>query len=288
MGRNLKQEHVNIGGLKLLNPVMPASGVAGYGEEYAQIVDINKLGAIVTKTITVKPKRGNPPPRIWECPSAIVNSVGLENVGIEKFVSDKLPRLLKFKPPVIVSIGGSSPDEFALLAETLDSVGIQAVELNLSCPNVGSSHLIAQDVQETVEVIRVTRKKTQLPIIVKLSPDVTDIVAIVKAAAKAGANVVAIANAYLSYVLQNDGKPVFNRVYAGLSGPAIKPLTLRLVRQVHNALPGVPIIGIGGIMSVRDALDYFDCGARAIAIGTGILVDPFIPFKIIDSLETNY
>jgi len=156
MGRNLKQGYVNIGGLKLLNPVMPASGVAGYGEEYAQIVDINKLGAIVTKTITVKPRRGNPPPRIWECNYAIANSVGLENVGIEKFLSDKLPSLLKFKPPVIVSIGGSSPDEFALLAETLDSANIQALELNLSCPNVGSSHLIAQDLQETAKIVRVT------------------------------------------------------------------------------------------------------------------------------------
>jgi dihydroorotate dehydrogenase (NAD+) catalytic subunit len=266
---------------------MPASGVAGYGEEYAQIADINKLGAIVTKTITVKPKRGNPPPRIWECPSAIVNSVGLENVGIEKFLSDKLPRLLKFKPPVIVSIGGSSPDEFALLAKTLDSVGIQAVELNLSCPNIGSSHLIAQDAQETAKISRATRKKTKLPIIAKLSPDVTDIEAIAKAAVRAGVDILAIANTYFSFVPDNDGKPVFSRGYAGLSGPAIRPLTLRLVRQVHNALPDVPIIGIGGIMSVRDALDYFDCGARAIAIGTGILVDPLIPFKIIDGLKTN-
>ncbi|MCX7919904.1 MAG: dihydroorotate dehydrogenase [bacterium] len=277
---------INLAGIRMKNPVMVASGTFGYGDEYAKLVDINRLGALVTKTITVAPRFGNPPPRLVETPAGMLNSIGLQNIGIHKFISDKLPILKKFITPIIVSIAGESVAEFVQLAEMLSAEsGIAGLEMNISCPNVKSGGMLfGIDPELTREVVSAVRKSTKLPLLVKLTPNVTDITLIGRSAVDAGADALVAINTLLGMVFDTKtGKPKLGNLVGGLSGPAIRPIAVRMVYELAKTVT-VPIIGTGGIMNTDDALEFFYAGAKAVSIGTGIFVDPQIPIKIIDGL----
>jgi len=278
---------VRIGKLKLKNPIMLASGT--FGTEYGELVDINSLGAVITKTITLKGRIGNPPPRVVETPSGMLNSIGLENKGLDDFLENKLPLLNKVRTTVVASIAGDDEDEFTELAKRLTKAPrVDALELNLSCPNIkygDREHLIAQDEKATYLVVNKVRKITPLTLIVKLSPNVTDIKRIAKAAEAAGADCVSLINTFIGMVVDIATKrPVLGNVTGGLSGPAIKPLALRLVWEAYNAVK-IPVIGIGGIMDYKDALEFIICGASAIQVGTANFINPKAPIEIIEDLK---
>jgi len=295
MGINLK---VKIGKLQLNNPVMVASGTFGYAEEFKDFIDLKKLGAIVTKTITLKPRMGNPPPRTCETPAGLLNSIGLENPGIERFLQEKLPFLKKTGAPIIVSIASErDTDEFITLARRLDKIKeISAIELNISCPNIKSQQknhrpstidhrLISQDAQATFEVVKAARKVTQKTLITKLSPNVTDITEIAQAAQDAGTNALALINTLMGMSVDVRGrKPKIAMVTAGLSGPAIRPVAVRMVWEVYKKVK-IPIIGMGGIMDTQSALEFFIAGASAIAVGTANFINPRTTIEIISGLE---
>jgi len=278
---------IELAGISLKNPVMVASGTFGYGEEYAELIDLNRLGAIVTKTITLKPRLGNEPPRIVETASGILNSIGLQNVGIDAFINEKLPFLREFAVPLIVSIAGETLDEYVELAKTLRGEEISGLELNLSCPNIKYDRklMFAQDPQATHQVVSSVRKATSLPLIVKLSPNVTDIASIARTCEEAGADGISLINTFLGMAIDVESRePMLRQITGGLSGPAIKPIALRMVYEVHKVVE-IPIIGVGGIMAARDALEFIIAGAKAIAIGTGNFVDPRTPIKVIDGIR---
>jgi dihydroorotate dehydrogenase (NAD+) catalytic subunit len=277
-----------IGSLKLKNPVLVASGTFGYGEEFSELYELSKLGAVVTKGISIKPRKGNPMPRMVETPSGLINSIGLENVGIETFLEDKLPFLQEERATVVVNVFGESIDEYYELVKILDSVdGVHAIELNISCPNVkaggmhfGASATSARALTESV------RKATELPLWVKLSPMVSDIAEIAKAVEEAGADAISLINTISAMAIDvATRKPKIANVVGGLSGPAIKPVALKLVWQAFNAVK-IPVIGIGGIMNVTDALEFMVAGASAIQIGTANFVSPNTAMDIISNLET--
>lgn len=275
---------VKIGKLKLKNPVMAASGT--FGEEYGALTDIAKLGAIVAKTVTLNARAGNPPPRVAETSSGMLNSIGLENKGVDDFLAKRLPRLAKFKVPVIVSIAGETEEELAELAKRLKRA--DALEINLSCPNVkhGTREgLIAQDADATHSFIAAVRKTTSMTVIAKLAPNVADIGAIARAAESAGADAILVANTYLGMAIDIETKrSKLGRPCGGLSGPAIKPLSLRLVWEAFNKVR-IPVIGCGGIMDYEDAIEFFICGASAIQIGTASFVDPEAAVKTVDGIK---
>ena len=278
---------VKIGKLKLKNPVIAASGT--FGEEYEDLIDINSLGAIVTKTITLKTRKGNPPPRVCETPSGMLNSIGLENKGLDFFLDEKLPRLAKFKTPIIASIAGNDEAEFGRLARSLDKAkGVSAIELNLSCPNIkygGHECLIAQDEGLTARIVRAVRRATKLTIIAKLSPNVTDITKIARAAEKSGADSVSLINTFYGMSIDIETrKPRLGNITGGLSGPAIRPMALHAVWSVYNAV-GIPIIGMGGIIDYKDAIEFMLCGARAVQIGTANFVNPKTTIEVIDGIK---
>ncbi len=280
--------NINIGKLRLKNPVMAASGT--FGIEYGDFIDINKLGAYVTKTITLNARAGNPPPRICETPAGMLNSIGLENKGLEDFVKNKIPELNKLKAPLIVSIAGDDPDEFARLARALDKVKkVSAIEMNLSCPNVKHGRrdfLIAQDEDATYEIVEAARKSTTLTIIAKLSPNVTDIKKIAKAVEKAGANAVSLINTLVGMAVDIDTKrPILGNITGGLSGPAIKPIALHMVREAYNSIK-IPVVGIGGIMGYKDAVEFIWCGASAVQVGTANFGDPTATAGIIKGIRS--
>jgi dihydroorotate dehydrogenase (NAD+) catalytic subunit len=278
---------IDFAGIYLKNPVMVASGTFGYGEEYAELIDLNRLGAIVTKTITLKPRLGNEPPRIVETASGILNSIGLQNIGVDRFVREKLPFLREYDVPLIVSIAGETYDEYVELAKRLREEPISGLELNLSCPNIRFNRklMFAQDPRATHRVVIKVRKVTNLPLIVKLSPCVTDIGSIARICEQAGADGVSLVNTFFGMAIDVETrKPLFRQITGGLSGPAIKPIALRMVYEVYKAVK-IPIIGMGGIMTVQDALEFIIAGARAIAIGTGNFVDPQTTIKIIDGIR---
>ncbi len=278
---------IKLAGISLRNPVMVASGTFGYGEEYAELVDLNRLGAIVAKTVTLKPRLGNEPPRIVETASGILNSIGLQNVGIDAFINEKLPFFREYDVPLIVSIAGETIDEYVQLAKTLGREKIAALELNLSCPNIKYKKklMFAQDPQATHQVVSRVRKATSLPLMVKLSPNVTDIASIAKVCEEAGADGVSLINTFTGMAIDVESRePILRQITGGLSGPAIKPVALRMVYEVHKVV-GIPIIGIGGIMTAGDALEFIIVGAKAIAIGTGNFVDPLTPIKVIDGIR---
>jgi dihydroorotate dehydrogenase (NAD+) catalytic subunit len=280
---------VKLGTLELKNPVMVASGTFGYGEEYAQLVDLNKLGAIVTKSITLKPRPGNPQPRLWETPAGLLNSIGLQNVGLQTFLDEKLPYLQKYDTKIVVSIAGETVDEYEKLARALKKEKFAALEVNISCPNVRTAKrmLFAQDPDLCRQVIRKVKRHVKKPVIVKLTPNITDIGAIAKACEKAGADIIALVNTFNGMAIDlKTRKPVFKNVVAGLCGPAIKPLALYKVYETSRAVR-IPIIGMGGIMTIQDSLEFILCGASAIAVGAGNFVDPKIPETIIKDME-NY
>jgi len=280
---------VRIGKLTLQNPVMVASGTFGYGEEYHRLFDIDKLGAIVTKSISLRPRSGNPAPRIYETASGMLNSIGLQNVGLEAFIEKKISFLRRLKKAkVIVNLAGESVAEYAELARRLDSVGgIDAFELNISCPNCEKGGIeFGVDPKLTAEVVRRVRRVTRKPVIAKLSPNVTQIVGIARAAAEAGADALSLINTLLAIAVDSrTWKPRIATVTGGLSGPAVKPVALRMVWQVHRALPKIPLIGIGGIMTTEDAVEFMLCGAVAVEVGTANYVNPKASLEIIDGLR---
>ena len=277
-----------IGKIKLKNPVMAASGT--FGTEYGELIDINKLGAYIAKTITLNARMGNPPPRVCETPSGMLNSIGLENGGLDDFIKNKIPELKRLKIPLIASIAGDDAVEFKELARALSKIGkIAALEINLSCPNVKHGNrdfLIAQDEEATYEIIEAVRRSTALTVIAKLSPNITDIKRIAKAAERAGADAVSLINTLVGMAVDIDTKrPVLGNVTGGLSGPAIKPIALRMVREAYNST-GIPVVGIGGIMDHKDAVEFMLCGASAVQVGTANFVNPAVSAEIIDGIKS--
>ena len=276
-----------IAGIKMKNPVMVASGTFGYGEEVSKFVDLDKLGAIVTKTITLEPREGNPPPRIVETASGMLNSIGLQNKGIKDFIEHRLPFLAKFKTPVIANIAGDSASEYAKLAKMLnEESAIKGIELNISCPNVTKGGMFfCFDPKATAELVKTVRKETSLPLVVKLSPNVTDITLIAKEAEAAGADAISLINTLLGMSIDIEKKTfsLANKT-GGLSGPAIKPVALRMVYQVAQAVK-IPVIGIGGIMTGNDAIEFFLAGASAIQVGTANFVDTQAPIRIVKEIK---
>jgi len=266
---------------------MAASGTFGYGEEFAPMVDLNRLGALITKGISLKPMEGNPPPRIVETVGGMINSIGLQNVGMQAFIRDKLPFLRQFKTPVIANIFGGTVREYGELAKRLDdSPGIAGLEVNISCPNVAKGGvLFGTDPKMAHRVVRAVKRSTQLPILVKLSPNVTDITLIAKAVEDAGGDAISLINTLMAMAIDpKSRRPLLNNIIGGLSGPAIKPVALRLVWQVVNAVK-IPVIGIGGIMTPEDALEFIIVGTQAVQVGTANLVNPTACIEIIDGIE---
>ena len=278
---------VNIGSLNLKNPVMVASGTFGYGSEFKDLVDLKKLGAMVTKTITLKPRQGNLPPRTCETPCGMLNSIGLENPGIDKFINEKLPFLQKLGIPLIVSIAAEeTPEEFDILINKLEGCPtVAAIELNISCPNVQKDKLIAQDPQGTFALVSAARKLTRKCLITKLSPNVTSIGEIALAAQNAGSDAVALINTLGGMCIDvHTRTPKLGAWVGGFSGPAIRPVAVKMVWEAHNKIK-IPIIGMGGIIDAESALEFFIAGAAAVSVGTMNFVDPQTSLKIISGLE---
>jgi dihydroorotate dehydrogenase (NAD+) catalytic subunit len=277
---------VDIGGLKLRNPVMTASGTFGYGEEYAPYLDLNQLGAIVVKGLSLEPRMGNPPPRIMETPCGMLNAVGLQNVGVRAFIRDKLPFLRQFDTPVIANIYAESVDEFPVLAGILsEAQGVHALEVNISCPNVKKGGIaFGTDPDMAAEVTRRVKDATDLPVIVKLTPNVTDIAIIAQSVEAAGANAVSLINTITGMSVDVDKRmPHLKNITGGLSGPAIKPVALRMVWQAVSRI-SIPVIGLGGIMTTEDALEYLIVGARAVQVGTANFVNPQVIPEIVEGI----
>jgi dihydroorotate dehydrogenase (NAD+) catalytic subunit len=278
---------VQVGRLELQNPVMPAAGTFGYGEEYASLIDLNKLGAIVTKGISLAPQAGNPPPRIWETPGGMLNSIGLHNIGIESFAQQKLPFLRRFQVPVIVNFFGYTVDEYAEVARRLsDLEGIAALEANLSCPNVKAGGIHFGSTSRSVAVItKKLVKSAKLAIIIKLSSQVSNIREIAMAAEGEGAEALTLINSVPAMAIDLDRKkPVLGGVTGGLSGPAIKPIALKAVWDGASAVK-IPVIGVGGIMDYRDAIEFLMVGAAAVQVGTANFINPMTMLEILEGID---
>ncbi len=278
---------VRIAGIHFKNPVMTASGTFGYGREFSLLVDLNRLGGIIVKGLSLHPSRGNPPPRIAETPCGMLNAIGLENVGIEVFAAEKLPFLRTLSTPVWVNIYGKTVEEYARLAERLQEIeGIAGVEVNISCPNVKSGGVaFGVDPKAAHAVIRAVRKKTDRPVMAKLSPNVTDITVIARSVVEAGADALSLINTItgMAVDVENRRSRIAN-ITGGLSGPAIRPVALRMVWQVARVVD-VPIVGIGGILTPSDALEFLIAGATAVQVGTANFVNPRASMDIIDGIE---
>ncbi len=278
---------VSIGDIELQNPVMTASGTFGYAKEFEDLVDLNRLGAIIVKGLSLKPTKGNPPPRTIETPCGMLNAIGLENAGIDAFVEEKLPFLRTLKPPIFVNIYGKQEEEYAELAARIDALdAISGIEVNISCPNVKAGGVaFGVDPQAASGVVKAVREKTNKPVIVKLSPNVTDITEIARWVEDAGADALSLINTLTGMAIDVETcRPVLANITGGLSGPAIKPVALRMVWQVAQATT-IPVIGIGGIMKARDALEFIIAGASAVQVGTANFVNPRATTDIIDGLE---
>jgi len=280
-----------LGPLALKNPVIAASGTFGYGVEHAELMDISRLGGISVKGISLKPRPGNPPPRVCETPSGMLNSIGLANIGYDAFVNGTMPRLRELGATVIVNTYGTSPEEFAELARRFDTVpGVAALEVNISCPNVkaGGIHFGVRP-EFAAEVTRAVRGATALPVIVKLSPEASDLPSVAAAVAGAGADVISMINTIRGMSIDVETRrPRLGAVMGGLSGPAIRPLAVRLIYEVHKAVPSIPIIGIGGVTCLRDALELMLAGASAVQVGTASYSNPLTCVEIIEEMETYF
>ena len=278
---------VKIGRLQLSNPVLVASGTFGWGEEFKNLININRLGGIVTKTITLMPRKGNPMPRTVETACGLLNAIGLDNQGIDDFIINKLGFLAKLKTAVVVSIAGESIREFKELAGLLNQYNtVSAIELNISCPNIkGKTKLLSQDPKATYKLVSAVRKSSKKTLITKLSPNVTDITQIAKAAQDAGSDALSLINTIYGMSIDlAKRKPDLANIFGGLSGPAIKPIALYMVYQVAQKTK-LPIIAMGGIMTTQDALEFILAGASAIAIGTANYVNPKVSIEIIQGIR---
>ncbi len=276
----------DIGGIILKNPVMTASGTFGYGREFEAFADLNRLGGIIVKGLSLTPSKGNPPPRIIETPCGMLNAIGLENVGLDAFLKDKLPFLRRLNTPTFVNIYGNTIEQYAELAARLNDVeGVAGIEVNISCPNVKAGGIaFGTDAQAAYNVVKAVRDSTQLPAIVKLSPNVTDITVIAKSAEDAGADAISLINTLTGMAVDlRTRRPHLANITGGLSGPAIKPVALRMVWQTVQTV-NIPVIGIGGIISTDDALEFLVVGAAAVQIGTANFINPHIAIDVIDGI----
>lgn len=284
---NIPDLRVSLGRIHLRNPVLVASGTFGYGEEYKDFVDPGELGGIITKAVTLKPRKGNPPPRLAETPAGLLNSIGLENPGVEMFLKEKLPHLKRLKTKIIVNIAGEKKTEYLYLAEKLGKRGgIDALEVNISCPNVEKRGLIfGTSADLAFSLVKGLKQATDLPLIVKLTPNVTDITEIAQAAEEAGAEALSLINTISGMAIDvNTRRPKLGAITGGLSGPAIRPVAVRMVRQTFQKV-NLPLIGMGGIMSAEDALEFILAGASAVAVGTANFVDPAVSLRIVEGLR---
>lgn len=278
---------IKIGNLALRNPVLTASGTFGYGTEYADFVDFNRLGGIIVKGTTLHHREGNPYPRMAETPSGMLNCVGLQNKGIDHFVSHIWPNIQSLPTNVIANVSGSTIDDYVAVAEKIDALdGVPAIELNISCPNVKQGGMAfgvtPEGASSVVKAVRAAYHKT---LIVKLSPNVTDIVSIARAVEEAGADSVSLINTLLGMAIDAERRrPVLSTITGGLSGPAVKPVALRMVWQVAHAV-SIPVVGLGGIMNGRDAIEFLLAGAKAVEVGTANFVDPSVTMRIVDEME---
>jgi dihydroorotate dehydrogenase (NAD+) catalytic subunit len=279
--------NIDLAGIEMKNPVMVASGTFGYGEEYSQFLDLRELGAIVVKSISLLPRAGNQPPRIAETPAGMLNAIGLQNVGLERFTADKMPFLRDLGIPIIVSIAGEDLSEYVKLAENLSDVeGVAGLEVNISCPNVSKGGMsFGADPSVTSGLVQAIRAATELPLIVKLTPNVTDIAEIATAAAESGADALSLINTLLGMAIDiHTRQPKLANITGGLSGPAIRPVAVRMVWQAARVVD-LPIIGMGGIMTAEDALEFLIAGARAVSVGTANFVNPLAALEIISGIE---
>ena len=287
MGIKKPDLRVKIGKLTLRNPVLTASGTFGYGEEFASLVNLHRLGAIIVKGISLEPRSGNLPPRVVETPCGMLNSIGLENVGVERFIAEKLPFLAGIDTPVIVNILGDTVEQYSELAARLNDVaGVAGIEVNISCPNVKSGGVaFGTDDKMAHQVTAAVRKVCSRPLIVKLSPNVTDITRIAKAVEDAGADSLSLINTILGMAIDiKSRRPALANVMGGLSGPAIKPVAVRMVFQVARVV-NIPVIGIGGITTASDAIEFLVAGASAIQVGTANFVNPKATEEIIAGID---
>jgi len=278
---------VEVAGIKMRNPIMPASGTFGYGEEYTPFLDIERIGAVVTKGLSLKPKAGNAMPRIAETISGMLNAIGLQNVGIDAFIKDKIPFLSRFDTPTIVNFFGNTLEEYGEVAARLNDIPeVAGVELNISCPNVKKGGIVfGTDPVAASEVVSLVRSKLQKPLIVKLTPNITDITVIARAVEEAGADAICCINTLTGMSVDiRTRKPRLSNKVGGLSGPAIRPVAVRMVHQVVQSVK-IPVIGVGGIVTAMDALEFLIVGATAVQVGTANFVDPAAMISIIDGLE---
>jgi dihydroorotate dehydrogenase (NAD+) catalytic subunit len=278
---------VNLAGILLRNPVMTASGTFGYGQEFSPYVDLETIGAFVTKGLSLNPRAGNPTPRIVETPGGMLNAIGLQNVGIEAFIAKKVPFLRTVKTPAIANFFGNTVDEYAEMTRRLDEIPeVAGLEINISCPNVKHGGIVfGTDPDSAASVVTACRAATRKPLIVKLSPNVTDVVVMAKACEAAGADALSLINTLTGMAIDlNRRKPVLANITGGFSGPAIKPIALRMVWQVAKAVK-LPIIGIGGIMNATDALEFMLAGATAVQVGTASFINPGAAQTIAEEME---
>jgi dihydroorotate dehydrogenase (NAD+) catalytic subunit len=278
---------VNIGGIELKNPVMTASGTFGYAREFERLVDLNRLGGIIVKGLSLEPSKGNPSPRIVETPCGMLNAIGLENVGLAAFVKDKLPFLKGLKTPVFVNIYGKNITEYAELAACLDDIeDVSGIEVNISCPNVKSGGMAFGAYPDSAsEVVRAVRDRTKKPLMVKLSPNVTDITEIARSVEAEGADSISLINTITGMAIDIETRrPKLANITGGLSGPAIKPVALRMVWQTAQSVK-IPVIGIGGIMTAKDALEFLIAGAVAVQVGTANFINTHATIDIIEGIE---
>ena len=277
---------VKIGSAQFANPVTVASGTFGHAEKYYDLDEVKKLGAIVPKTVTLHAREGNPPHRIVETPSGMLNAIGIENPGADGFIRVKLPPLQEIGVPLIISILGHTDDEFVTLTEKFHrQKGVSALELNLSCPNLGKKTLVAQDPEATRRVVKLVKEISSVPVIAKLSPNVTDIASIAQAAQDAGADAVSLINTFSAMVIDvNKRRPVLGNFSGGLSGPAIRPVAVYMVYQTAQRVR-IPIIAMGGIMTAQDALEFILAGATMVAVGTANFINPRAPVEVLEGIK---
>ncbi len=278
---------VQIGALHLKNPIIAASGCFGYGTEYADVVDLSSLGGIAVKGLFLAEREGHPPPRIVETPAGMLNAIGLQGIGVHRFVDEKLPELKERRAVVIVNICGTTLDEYVAIARVLSEAdGVAAIELNISCPNIKEGGItFGCSLTGTGDVVRAVKRVTHLPVIPKLTPNVTDVASFARAAEDAGADAVSLVNTFLAMAIDVETRrPKLSNIVGGLSGPAIRPIAVRMVYECHRAVR-IPIIGMGGIATANDVVEFMVAGATAVQVGTANFVDPFIWPKLLAGLD---